>query len=47
MTLVIATKGDLGKVTRQITAHPEWVYHTTAGDNGEIVVVLDNAGQPG
>lgn len=47
MTLVIATKGDLGKVTRQITAHPEWNYHTMPGDNGEIVIVVDNPGQEG
>jgi hypothetical protein len=41
MTLVIASKSDLGRVTRELASHPEWEYHTHAGDNGEIVIDVD------
>lgn len=42
MTLVISTKSDLGKVTRVLTAHPEWHYSTHSGDNGEIVIEVED-----
>jgi hypothetical protein len=43
MTLVIATRNDMGRVTRKLADHPEWRYMTHAGDNGEIVIEVDAA----
>ena len=42
MTLQIETRGDMGPVTRQLAAHPEWRYHAVAGDGGTIVIIIDN-----
>jgi hypothetical protein len=42
MTLQIETRGDMGPVTRQLAAHPEWRYHAAAGDGGTIVIIVDN-----
>jgi hypothetical protein len=42
MTLEIATRNDMGSVTRLLTSHPEWAYHTHAGDNGSIVIEVEN-----
>jgi hypothetical protein len=41
MTLVIGTRQDMGPVTRQLAAHPEWHYHAVAGDGGSIVIIID------
>jgi hypothetical protein len=41
MTLTIATKNDLGRVTRELSSHPEWHYHTHAGENGTIVIEVE------
>jgi hypothetical protein len=43
MTLVIATRNDMGRVTRRLAEHPEWRYRTLGGPNGEIIIVVDSA----
>jgi hypothetical protein len=41
--IVITSKTDLSRTSRWLESHPEIKYHTEAGQNGFIVVVLDNA----
>ena len=45
MTLVIETRWDMGPVTRLLCSHPEWHYHTRAGDGGCIVILVDTGSE--
>jgi hypothetical protein len=39
--IVIRTKSDMASFARKCEGHPEIKYHTVAGENGTIVVILD------
>lgn len=41
MTLTIATRDDMGPVTRLLVSHPSWHYSTQHGDGGTIVIIVD------
>jgi hypothetical protein len=41
MTLQIASKNDLGRVTRWLVDHPEVMYKSKAGDGGTILIEVD------
>jgi hypothetical protein len=42
MTLVIASRQDMGRVTRLLVAHPDWRYHSRRGEGGVILVDVDD-----
>lgn len=47
MTLVIASRQDMGRVTRLLVEHPDWRYHSRRGAGGVILVDVDNATEEG
>jgi hypothetical protein len=42
MTFTATTKQELSKITRELTAHPNWHYKTSAGDNGTLVFQVES-----